>query len=105
MGHLDPKQPPVRRKPYAAILNQDFIYKARWPWIQDEFGWYVFVHWKAELILAEELYELIKTDFFKEQTSHIYSKVILPLKALLEGEFFNEYIKKGKIIILVSTEF
>lgn len=25
----------------------------------------------------------------------IYSRVILPLKALLEGEFFNEYIKKG----------
>jgi ribonuclease P/MRP protein subunit RPP40 len=27
-----------------------------------------------------------------------YSKVILPLKALLEGEFFNEYIKKGEVV-------
>jgi ribonucleases P/MRP protein subunit RPP40 len=27
----------------------------------------------------------------------VYSRVILALKALLEGEFFNEYIKKGKM--------
>lgn len=27
-----------------------------------------------------------------------YSRVILPLSALLEGEFFNEYIKRGKLI-------
>ena len=25
----------------------------------------------------------------------LYSRVILPLRALLDGEFFNEYIKKG----------
>lgn len=25
----------------------------------------------------------------------VYSRIILPLKALVEGEFFNEYIKRG----------
>ena len=27
MGHLDPKQPPVKRKPFAAILNHSFVHK------------------------------------------------------------------------------
>jgi ribonuclease P/MRP protein subunit RPP40 len=27
MGHLDPKQPPVKRKPFAAILNHNFVSK------------------------------------------------------------------------------
>ena len=26
-GHLDPKQPPVKRKPFAAILNCSFVHK------------------------------------------------------------------------------
>lgn len=58
-------------------------------------------YWKTELILPEELYEIIKADFFNERTKPVYSKVILPLKALLEGEFFNEYIKKGNVITLM----
>lgn len=31
MGHLDPKQPPVKRKPYAAILAVPFVHKVRKP--------------------------------------------------------------------------
>jgi ribonuclease P/MRP protein subunit RPP40 len=31
MGHLDPKQPPVKRKPYAAILAIPFVHKVRIP--------------------------------------------------------------------------
>jgi ribonuclease P/MRP protein subunit RPP40 len=27
MGHLDPNQPPVKRKPFAAILNHNFVQK------------------------------------------------------------------------------
>jgi len=27
MGHLDPKQPPTKRKPFASILNHHFIQK------------------------------------------------------------------------------
>ena len=47
------------------------------------------------MILPKEIYEIIKKDFFVER-SPIYSRVILPLKALVEGDFFTEYIKKGK---------
>lgn len=27
MGHLDPRQPPVKRKPFAEILNHGFVQK------------------------------------------------------------------------------
>ena len=50
---------------------------------------------KAELVLPEELFEIIKDGLFIEQMKPLYSQVILPLEALLEGDFFNQYIKKG----------
>jgi ribonuclease P/MRP protein subunit RPP40 len=28
-GNLDPKQPPMKRKPFAAILSHDFIHRVR----------------------------------------------------------------------------
>ncbi|KAF8865463.1 hypothetical protein BDZ45DRAFT_580058 [Acephala macrosclerotiorum] len=78
LGHIDPKQPPVKRKPFSVILKQDFIQK-------------------VELILPEEIYEIIKHDLMTNLPLASYSRVILPLAALLRGEFFNEYIKKGGI--------
>ncbi|KAE8452386.1 hypothetical protein EG329_001086 [Mollisiaceae sp. DMI_Dod_QoI] len=77
-GHVDAKQPPVKRKPFSSILKHEFIQK-------------------IELMLPQELYEIIKKNVLIGLPSPSYSRVILPLKALLEGEFFNEYIKKGKI--------
>ncbi|CZT41850.1 uncharacterized protein RSE6_01649 [Rhynchosporium secalis] len=81
LGHLDPRQPPVKRKPFAAILSQGFIQK-------------------TEFILPQEVYEIIKKDVLTDFAKPVYSRVILPLGALLEGEFFNEYIKKGNILML-----
>jgi ribonuclease P/MRP protein subunit RPP40 len=46
-------------------------------------------------VLPEEIYEILKKEVLDELPKPTYSRVILPLKALLEGEFFNEYIKKG----------
>jgi ribonuclease P/MRP protein subunit RPP40 len=42
-----------------------------------------------------ELYEIIKTNISTEFVNPVYSRVILPLKALVDGDFFNEYIKRG----------
>ncbi|KAF4631130.1 hypothetical protein G7Y89_g7002 [Cudoniella acicularis] len=81
MGHLDPKQPPTKRKPFAAILDHHFVQK-------------------VELLLPQEIYEIIKTDFLEAAVKPAYSRVILPLKALVEGEFFNEYIKRGNVLML-----
>ncbi|KAH8808344.1 ribonuclease P 40kDa subunit-domain-containing protein [Xylogone sp. PMI_703] len=81
MGHLDPKQPPVKRNPYAAVLNQRFVHQ-------------------VQFILLKEIYEVIQTDLVKDEINPTYSRVILPLRSLVEGEFFNEYIKKGNILML-----
>ncbi|OBT40204.1 hypothetical protein VE00_08730 [Pseudogymnoascus sp. WSF 3629] len=78
MGHLDPAQPPVKRKPYATILAVPF----------------------AELILPQELYESIQSDMDSKFSVPTYSRVILPLAELLSGEFFTEYIKKGNVLML-----
>ncbi|RDW71943.1 hypothetical protein BP5796_07977 [Coleophoma crateriformis] len=80
MGHLDPKQPPVKRKPYAAILDHHFVQK-------------------VEILLPEELYEIIKGTLLTERLRPTYSRVILPLTAIVEGEFFTEYIKRGNILM------
>lgn len=39
----------------------------------------------------------IEKSILSEEYIPKYSRVILPLKALLERDFFNEYIKKGKL--------
>lgn len=54
------------------------------------------------MILPKELYEIMEkgmndmTGFFAESRNPVYSRVVLPLSALLEGEFFTEYIKRGR---------
>jgi ribonuclease P/MRP protein subunit RPP40 len=45
--------------------------------------------------LPFEVYEMIKDGIFNPYSNPTYSRVILPLKSLLEGEFFNQYIKIG----------
>jgi ribonuclease P/MRP protein subunit RPP40 len=55
-----------------------------------------------ELILPEELYEILRSGFLAKLKTPVYSRVILPLQALLEGEFFNEYIKRGEKILSSS---
>lgn len=93
MGHLDPKQPPIKRKPFDAILSHPFIHKAGQLFLQIGF---MLTRNQVELVLPQEIYEIIKKDLFDTSEKPIYSRVILPLKALLEGEFFNEYIKRGR---------
>jgi ribonuclease P/MRP protein subunit RPP40 len=31
MGHLDPKQPPTKRKPFATLLNHNFVQEVSKP--------------------------------------------------------------------------
>ena len=81
MGHLDPKQAPTKRKPYSAILKHTFIQR-------------------VELMIPEELFSIISEVVLPQFPAPAYSRVILPLRALLEGDFFNTYIKLGNILML-----
>lgn len=98
MGHLDPSQPPTKRKPFVSVLNYHFIQKV----YQDPIYHLQRLNrsLQVQLILPEELYEIIKNGFITQHSSPRYSRVIMPLGALLEGEFFNEYIKRGNVLML-----
>ena len=52
---------------------------------------------QVELILPEEVYEIIQNDILSERLTTKYCRVILPLRAIVEGSFFDEYIKKGEL--------
>lgn len=53
-----------------------------------------------ELLLPLELLEIIQRDVLGDELASRprYSRVIMPLKDLLTGAFFNEYIKKGPLL-------
>lgn len=51
--------------------------------------------WKVDLILPQELYDVIWDQVESKISEVHYSRVIMPLSALLEGQFFNSYIKSG----------
>ncbi|KAL8728695.1 MAG: hypothetical protein Q9181_005254 [Wetmoreana brouardii] len=80
-NNIDDKHPPSKKKPFSTILNQPFTHS-------------------AQVILPEELYELVWNDVSTKLPSLEYSRIIMPLSALLEGNFFNQYIKSGNIMML-----
>lgn len=50
---------------------------------------------KTELILPEEIYR-VAWDSIRSRIKKLrYARVFMPLSSLLEGEFFNTYIKTG----------
>lgn len=50
---------------------------------------------QMDLILPTELYDLVWSQIDDKVCSIQYSRVIMPLSALLEEDFFNMYIKTG----------
>ena len=73
---LDPAQPPHKKQPWKTVNNSAFVRS-------------------VELLLPEELYELVWDRIDDELKTLRYQKVIMKLEHILEGEFFNEYVKKG----------
>jgi len=51
---------------------------------------------KLDLVLPEELYEILRQKIVNSVAKVRYEKVIMPLAGILEGDFFNTYIKQGK---------
>ena len=50
---------------------------------------------KVDLILPQELYDIVWENIETKISSISYSRVIMCLSELLEGDFFNQYIKTG----------
>ncbi|KAK6227597.1 ribonuclease P 40kDa subunit [Colletotrichum tabaci] len=81
MAHVEPKQLPTKGKPWAPILGQRFNHK-------------------VELVLPQECYELVRQKLVKELAAPTFHRVIMTLGQVLDGAFFNEYIKRGNVLML-----
>ncbi|KAK0715907.1 ribonuclease P 40kDa subunit-domain-containing protein [Lasiosphaeris hirsuta] len=81
MGHLEPKQPPTKGKPWATLTSQDFIHR-------------------ADLILPQEAFEAVNVALLRAKPAPEFKKVTMSLQDILTGVFFAEYIKKGDVMML-----
>lgn len=72
---IDPKQPPVKKQPFAAVRAQKAVSS-------------------LSLVLPEELAALVEQEVNARRWR--YAKVIMKLGDLLEGDLFTEGVKKGK---------
>ncbi|TXC01032.1 hypothetical protein FocTR4_00008845 [Fusarium oxysporum f. sp. cubense] len=84
MGYLDTKQAPRKGKPWTVVMSLDFIHK-------------------VDLILPSEAYDAACQQLSNAQNAPRYSKVVMSLGDILQGDFFTEYIKKGKQFTLWSV--
>ena len=57
---------------------------------------------QVDVLLPQELYDLVGENVNAKIDPLEYSRVILPLRALLEGDFFNSYIKAGNVCLFYS---
>ncbi|BDD58466.1 hypothetical protein MPDQ_003419 [Monascus purpureus] len=78
---IDPKQPPTKKAPFSAILGHQFVHT-------------------VEVILPEGTYNKLKNTLHGGVKNPQYARVFMSLSSLLEGEFFNRYIKTGNILMI-----
>ncbi|PLB42498.1 ribonuclease P protein subunit p40 [Aspergillus candidus] len=78
---IDPNQPPKKRSPFSTILGHPFIHT-------------------TEVILSEEVYSSVQSALESKLQKLRYGRVFMSLSSLLEGEFFNTYIKSGDILMI-----
>lgn len=78
-SYIDRKQPPTKKQPWRAISEIGFVRS-------------------VEMILPDELYDMIWEKVEEDLKPVKYAKVFMKLQDVLDGDFFTEYIKKGKQI-------
>ncbi|PIG85550.1 hypothetical protein AARAC_007744 [Aspergillus arachidicola] len=78
---IDPKQPPVKKSPFSAIRGHPFVHT-------------------VEVILPEATYKSIEGSLNTKLPKLRYARVFMSLSSLLEGDFFNTYIKSGNILMI-----
>ncbi len=75
--YIDSKQQPTKKSPWKAINDVPFVQS-------------------VNMILPEELYNVIWDKLETDSRKVRYAKVLMKLEDILNGEFFNEHIKKGR---------
>ena len=75
--YVSPSEAPTKKAPWRTVRNVGFVKT-------------------VTATLPEELYDFIWREIETSIASAKYSKVIMKLEDVLQGNFFNEYIKRGK---------
>lgn len=79
LPHYNPSnQAPTKKSPWGTIRDAELAHT-------------------ATAILPEELYDILWRDIEALTSSLEYAKVIMKLEDVLQGAFFNQYIKQGKL--------
>ncbi|KAI9794692.1 MAG: hypothetical protein M1833_007408 [Piccolia ochrophora] len=78
---IDPQHPPLKKRPCATILSHKLCHS-------------------AELILPEEVYDAVWAELNGKLADARYSRLTCPLEALLQGDFFNTFIKTGNVLMI-----
>ncbi|KAI6768200.1 hypothetical protein HG530_006209 [Fusarium avenaceum] len=81
MGHVDTKQAPRKGKPWSSVVSLDFVHK-------------------VDLILPTEAYDAVREQLANTQKPPRYSRVVMSLGDIVQGDFFTEYIRKGDVMML-----
>ncbi|KAL5359611.1 ribonuclease P 40kDa subunit-domain-containing protein [Aspergillus floccosus] len=80
-SYIDPKQPPTKKAPFSAIWGHSFVHT-------------------VEVILPEDAYNTVQQSLHTKLQSIRFARVFMPLSSLLEGDFFNTYIKSGDVLMI-----
>ncbi|KAF7589323.1 hypothetical protein BBP40_004476 [Aspergillus hancockii] len=78
---IDPKQPPTKRSPFSTIWGHPFVHT-------------------VEVVLPEAIYKTVESSLEAKLPKLRYARVYMSLSSLLEGDFFNTYIKSGNILMI-----
>ena len=74
---VDPKQPPQKKKPFDTLLALKWCHT-------------------VDLILPAEIVEVVQREIEDQKRSEVrYAKVVMSLSEIVEGDFFDQYVKKG----------
>ncbi|KAK6381650.1 hypothetical protein LTS17_004709 [Exophiala oligosperma] len=79
--YISPSEAPAKRAPWRTVRNVEFVQT-------------------VTATLPEELYDVIWREVDDSIANAEYAKVIMKLEDVLQGDFFNEYIKIGNILML-----
>ncbi|KAL5042211.1 hypothetical protein BDW71DRAFT_149643 [Aspergillus fruticulosus] len=78
---IDPKRPPNKKSPFSAILGNHFIHT-------------------VEVTMPKEVYSSIESSLDSKLQKLRYARLAMTLSSLIEGDFFNTYIKTGNILMI-----
>ncbi|KAL3484956.1 ribonuclease P 40kDa subunit-domain-containing protein [Aspergillus germanicus] len=78
---INPEQTPTKRSPFSTILNHPFVHT-------------------VEVTLPREVYTTIESSLDSKLQKLSYARLSMTLSSVIEGDFFNTYIKAGNILMI-----